>query len=112
MNRTIKKMEQKTKITAFTHETEAVKERANYFHQLKMEQKRFDKEAKAIQQKQIQESMAFLWDMKFKYMREMDERMRTRTERAHELFKDRTFINYDKRIELIEIKENAKDTNK
>lgn len=72
-------------VNAFTHEYNEKDRLAAAAHERKKEMAELQKQIFNHKQKVMQDNMAFLWDLKFKFMREQDERWHKRMEKAFEL---------------------------
>lgn len=72
-------------VNAFNHEYEEKEKIAQSSHERKKEMAELQKEIFNHKQKVMQDNMAFLWDLKFKFMREQDERYHKRIEKVFNL---------------------------
>lgn len=72
-------------VNAFSHEYIEKENLAVSSHERKKEMAELQKQIFDHKQKVMQDNMAFLWDLKFKFMREQDERYMKRIEKVFNL---------------------------
>jgi len=72
-------------VNSFSHEYEEKENIAQSSHERKKEMAELQKNIFDHKQKVMQDNMAFLWDLKFKFMREQDERYIKRIEKVFNL---------------------------
>ena len=70
---------------AFSYEYEEKEKIAEANHKRKIELEKLKKEIFDDKQKSMRDNMAFLWDLKFKFMREQDERYHKRIDKVFKL---------------------------